>query len=219
MLPPIQLARLEGFHVECASQLQGMKPRKRSDKWVYPKLAAVLAKAGLEPLGYYIQKRRVAVATAIEGRSVLKECRRVRRLHGAPICQTWWEQCLDPPEEEDQERVTAVAAARRTWRLPVPLVPQVPHGPMPEEDTKADCRLWRAAHVQDCTFTAPVPPRTPRWPPRKRRRCRKPAKGSYARRWQQEGGNHHHQHHPIRPLRCRHPPLIQQGTPHRGWGW
>ena len=32
MLPATQLARLEGFHVECARRLTGMKPRKRGDK-------------------------------------------------------------------------------------------------------------------------------------------------------------------------------------------
>ena len=32
MLPPIQLARPEGFHVECARQLTDMKPCKRGEK-------------------------------------------------------------------------------------------------------------------------------------------------------------------------------------------
>ena len=41
-------------YTSCAHRLTGMKPRKRGDKWVYPKLAAVLAKAGLKPLGYYL---------------------------------------------------------------------------------------------------------------------------------------------------------------------
>ena len=135
VLLPAQLARLEGFHVECARRLTGMKPPKRGDKWVYPKSAAVLAKAGLKPLGHYIQKRRATVAATIEGRPVLKECRGAGRLRGTPVRPTWWEQCLDPPEEEDQERAAAVAAARMMpWHLPVPLVPQVPRGPMLEED-------------------------------------------------------------------------------------
>ena len=32
VLPATQLARLEGFHVECARRLTGMKPCKRGDK-------------------------------------------------------------------------------------------------------------------------------------------------------------------------------------------
>ena len=80
VLPAAQLARLEGFHVECARRLTGKKPRKRGGKWVYPKSAAVLAEARLQPLGYYIQKRRATVAATIKGRSVLEECRGVWRL-------------------------------------------------------------------------------------------------------------------------------------------
>ena len=43
-----------------------------------------MAKAGLEPLGYYIQKRRVVVTATVEGRFVLKECRGARRLRKTP---------------------------------------------------------------------------------------------------------------------------------------
>ena len=57
VLPDAQLDRLEGFHVECAQRLTGMRPHKRGDKWVYPKSANVLRAAGLQPLRYYIQKR------------------------------------------------------------------------------------------------------------------------------------------------------------------
>ena len=37
VLPPSQLRALEGFHVECARRLTGMRPRKVKGKWVYPK--------------------------------------------------------------------------------------------------------------------------------------------------------------------------------------
>ena len=133
VLPAAQLARLKGFHVECARRLTGMKPRKRGDKWVYPKSAEVLAKAGLKPLGHYIQKRRATVAATIEGRPVLRECRGAERLRGTPVRPTWWEQCLDPPEEdeEDQGRAAEVAEARRTWRLPAPVGRPAGSGPTP----------------------------------------------------------------------------------------
>ena len=65
------LARLGGFHVECARRLTGMRPRKRGDKWVYPKSADVLHAARLRSLRYYIQKRRATVAKAISSRLIL----------------------------------------------------------------------------------------------------------------------------------------------------
>ena len=89
VLPPAQLACLEGFHVECAHWLTGMTPRKVGEKWLYPKSAAVLAKASLKSLHHYIQKRRATVAMTIAGRPVLEECRGAERLHGTPVHQTW----------------------------------------------------------------------------------------------------------------------------------
>ena len=62
VLPDAQLVRLEGFHVECAWRLTGMRPRKREDKWVYPKSADVVRASRLQPLRCYIQKRRSTVA-------------------------------------------------------------------------------------------------------------------------------------------------------------
>ena len=56
VLTDAQLARLEGFHVERARRLTGMRPRKRRDKWVYPKSADVLRVARLHPFRYYMQK-------------------------------------------------------------------------------------------------------------------------------------------------------------------
>ena len=55
---------------------------------MYPKSAAVLAKAGLKPLRFYIQKRRATVAATIAERPVLKECRGAARLHGTPVRET-----------------------------------------------------------------------------------------------------------------------------------
>ena len=103
VLPRSQLARLEGFHVECARRLTGMRPRKVGGKWLYPKSATVLRAARLQPLHHYIQKRRATVAKTIDGRPVLEECRGAERLRGTPVRQTWWEQELSPPPEPKKE--------------------------------------------------------------------------------------------------------------------
>ena len=103
VLPDAQLARLEGFHVECARRLMGMRPRKRGVKWVYHKSANILRVARLQPLHYYIQKRRATVAKAISSRPILEECRGVTRLRGSPVRDTWWEQDLTPPPEPERE--------------------------------------------------------------------------------------------------------------------
>ena len=198
VLPAAQLARLKGFHVECARRLTGMKPRKRGGKWVYPKSAEVLAKAGLKPLGHYIQKRRATVAATIEGRPVLRECRGAERLRGTPVRPTWWEQCLDPPEEEEEDR---------TRRLPAWMVPQVPRGPMSEEATEADRRQWARAHVADYHYTAPAgggAAAAPPPPPPPTTTTTTPPTTT-----------------PPRPPRRRHLPLPRprQGTPRHGRGW
>ena len=87
--PDAQLARLEGFHVECARRLTGMRPRKRGDKWVsIPKSADVLRAARLQPLRYYIQKRRSTVAKAISSRPILEECSGAMRLYGSSVRDT-----------------------------------------------------------------------------------------------------------------------------------
>ena len=65
VLPPSQLRALEGFHIECAWRLMGMRPQKVKSKWVYPKSAEVLKKANLKPLRHYIQKRRHTVYGAV----------------------------------------------------------------------------------------------------------------------------------------------------------
>ena len=84
VLPGAQLARLEGFHVECTRRLTGMRPRKRGDKWVYTKSADALRAARLQPLRYYIQKRRATAAKAISSRPILEEYRGRRGCAGPP---------------------------------------------------------------------------------------------------------------------------------------
>ena len=44
------------------------------------------------------------MAAALEGRTVLEECRGATRLRGSPVRTTWWEQDLTlPPEPEEDE--------------------------------------------------------------------------------------------------------------------
>ena len=102
VLPAAQLARLEGFHVECARRLTGMRPHKRGDRWVYPKSADVLRAARLQPLEYYIHKRRATVAKTISTRPILEECRGAARRRGTPVRSMWWELDLTQPPEPDR---------------------------------------------------------------------------------------------------------------------
>ena len=101
MLPPSQLARLEGFHVECARRITGMRPREVKGKWVYPKSSEVLAKAGLQTVGFYIQQRRHNIARTISGRKVLQECKGAEKMTGSSSKLCWWEQDLSAPMRAD----------------------------------------------------------------------------------------------------------------------
>ena len=96
-----QLRALEGFHVECARRLTGLRPRKVRGKWVYPKSAEVLKKANLKPLRHYIQKRRHTVHGTISARPILKECREAVRLTGSSRRKYWWDLPTEAPKEED----------------------------------------------------------------------------------------------------------------------
>ena len=71
--------------MEAARRLTGMLPAKRGDRWVYPKSEEVLAYAKLRPIGESIQRRRNTVLRAIEGRSILEECRRAELLVEAGV--------------------------------------------------------------------------------------------------------------------------------------
>ena len=101
ILPQAQLRALEGFHVECARRLTGMRPRKVKGKWVYPKSAEVLKKANLKPLRHYIQKRRHTVYNTISARPVLEECKGAVRLKGSSLREYWWDLPMEAPKEED----------------------------------------------------------------------------------------------------------------------
>ena len=73
VVSPSTLRELEGFHMEAVRRLTGMRPRKVKGVWVYPHSADVLAAAHLQPIAYYIQKRRHTVYNTIRGLGVLKE--------------------------------------------------------------------------------------------------------------------------------------------------
>ena len=101
------LRALEGFHVEAARRLTGMRPSKRGETWVYPKSADVLRAARLRTVREYIAWRRQTVRQAIADRPILEECRRAERRRGSPARLYWWEQEfgeeLSTEEEEEEE--------------------------------------------------------------------------------------------------------------------
>ena len=92
---------LEGFHVEAARRLTGMRPRKVKEKWVYPHSADVLAAAHLQTIEYYIQKRRHTVYNTIRDRDILKECEGAERRRGTPPRLFWAEQDMTVPERRE----------------------------------------------------------------------------------------------------------------------
>jgi len=118
VLPPSQLRALEGFHVECARRLTGMRPKRVKGKWVYPKTAEVLKKANLKPLRHYIQKRRHTVHGTVSSRSVLEECKGAARLKGSSLRTYWWDLPMEAPEEEDTGPSGLGAFFGRSTRAP-----------------------------------------------------------------------------------------------------
>jgi hypothetical protein len=50
--------QLEGFHIQAAWQMSGLRPEKKPDgTWLYPRLVDVLKKAGLETIAHYMDIR------------------------------------------------------------------------------------------------------------------------------------------------------------------
>ena len=89
VVSPLVLRELEGFHMKAARRLTDMRPRKVKGTWVYPHSAEVLVAVHLQPIGYYIQKRRHTVHNTIRDCGILKECRGAKRHHGTPSCLFW----------------------------------------------------------------------------------------------------------------------------------
>ena len=67
VVSPSALREMEGFHVEAARRLTGMRPRKVKGEWVYPHSADVLAAAHLQSIEYYLRKRRHTVYNTVPG--------------------------------------------------------------------------------------------------------------------------------------------------------
>merc|ERR1712153_211230 len=102
MGPPSALKVLEGFHMEAARRMTGMRPQRRTvGPWVYPKSADVLAAARLRPVATYIRRRRHQIPKTIEGRTLLDECRGAERRSGSSSRQMWWQQEMDLEEDDE----------------------------------------------------------------------------------------------------------------------
>ena len=101
---------LEGFHVEAARRITGMRPQKRGSTWVYPKPAGVLRAARLRTVREYVSMRRQTAAALVVGRPVLEECRRTERRCGTVTHPMWWDQ--------DVNWEAAYEAAAKTARGP-----------------------------------------------------------------------------------------------------
>ena len=101
VVSPSALRELEGFNVEAAWRLTGMRPRKVKGEWVYPHSADVLTTAHLKTIEHYIQKRRHTVYNTIWDRDVLKECEGVERRRGIPLRLFWADQYMAAPERRE----------------------------------------------------------------------------------------------------------------------
>ena len=103
--PPHKLRALEGFHVEAARRITGMRPKKRGETWVNPKFMSVLKAARVERIRKYIAERRHNIHRSIADRPILDECREAERQRGSPPRLYWWEQEmeLDLSEEEEED--------------------------------------------------------------------------------------------------------------------
>ena len=84
VLPPSGLRALEGFHVEAARRLTGMKPKKVNGVWEYPHSADVLEAAGLRTLADTIVKRRSNIARPLRGAKLSRSAGRPRGGVGPP---------------------------------------------------------------------------------------------------------------------------------------
>ena len=101
VVSPVALRDLEGFHVEAARRLTGMRPRKVKGEWAYPHYANILAAAHLQTIEYYIQNRRHSAHNTIRDRNVLKECEGAERRRGTPPRLFWVGQDMTVPERRE----------------------------------------------------------------------------------------------------------------------
>ena len=132
--------------MEAARRLTGMRPRKVKGEWVYPHSVDVLAAAHLQPIEYYIQKRRHTVHNTIRDRDVLKECEGAERRCGTPPRLFWVEQDMAVPRGGSNPPPTAAPVAPQA--RPTVAVEERPREAMRVTDAAAEARL-RAAHIND----------------------------------------------------------------------
>ena len=156
VVSPAALRELEGFHVEAARRLTGMRPRKVAGTWVYLHSADVLAVAHLQTVAHYIQVRRHTVHNTIRDRDVLKEFRGAERRRGTPPRLFWAAQDMTEPERWEygaaREGNAPLPLASRTrvapQARPAIAVEERPWGPMPVAGPRLE-EAWRNAHVND----------------------------------------------------------------------
>ena len=98
------LHALEGFHVEAARRLTGMRPSKQGESLVYPKSADVLRAARVMTLAEYITARRQNILRTIADRPILEECRGAERQRGSPPRLYWWEQEVEEELSSEEEK-------------------------------------------------------------------------------------------------------------------
>ena len=105
MVSSYDLRALNGFHVEAARRLTGMRPTKRGATWTYPKSVDVLRAARVKTITEYIAARRHTILRTIADRPILEECRGAERRRGIPPRLYWWEQEVEEEfsSEEDEE--------------------------------------------------------------------------------------------------------------------
>ena len=147
---------LSGFYVEAARRLAGMLPQKVKGVWIYPHSADVLAVALLQPIKFYIRKRRHIVYNTIRGRDVLKECEGAERRRGTPPRLFWAEQDMSMPERlvygaEGGEAHLPRRHLTRAWpcrRGPLHIAEERPCEAMSVTDATTEAR-WGPVHIND----------------------------------------------------------------------
>ena len=92
VVPRHDLRALEGFHVEAARRLTGMRPTKRGETWVYPKSVSVLRATRVRTIKEYIADRRRNILRTIADRPILEEYRGAERRQGIPPRLYSWKQ-------------------------------------------------------------------------------------------------------------------------------
>ena len=109
VVPRHDLRALEGFHVEAARRITGMRPQKRGETWVYPKSECMRRAAHVKTIVEYIADRRRNILLTIVDRPILEECRRAERRRGIPPRLYWWEKEVELDLSEEEEEGDAFA--------------------------------------------------------------------------------------------------------------